>query len=346
MAMAKGTLDFLLIGAQKAGTTSLYEYLRTHPGIYMPPGKDVSFFNLEGRMARGWSRHVELFFGGAPLDTFWGTVNVFYMDGTEKSRRPVSPALLDSRPTRSTGKGWQPPIQERIHETLPDVKLIAVLRDPVARCISHFRMTVMKRLEYREFESTMVDLLEHDALEESRCRPSQTNSYITRGEYGRILSAYLDVFPANQLLVVFCEELERDPREVLRSIFSFVGADPEFAPPKVGERFREGGERRRVSWLDPHDWRQRLAAFSPPRTLWEALPDETRRQVDRIVRGASYRIELWNAHRGMPAPEIDPSVLSALAEHYREDSRLLGDLLGNKPPWLAPVPAPAQSPRG
>ena len=106
-------------------------------------------------------------------------------------------------------------------------------------------------------------------------------------------------------------------------------------PPNVGERYRRAGDRRRIERLDLHGWRQRAAQQSAARAAWERLPAGARRGLDRWVRIVSYRVELWNArHRGAkPQPEIDPAVLSRLADHYRPDVARLRALTGVEPPW-------------
>jgi hypothetical protein len=306
-------LDFLLVGAQKAGTTSLFEYVRLHPGLHLPTEKEVSYFNLESRVERGWDWYLGWVFADAPEDLPWGTFSTFYMDAAE---------------------GREDTVPRRIRETIPDVKLMAILRDPVERCISHHRMSVMKRLEERSFDDAVDDLLKEDALAEARRSPTEANSYVTRGEYGRALANYLELFPREQLLVVFAEDLDRDPARVLREIFTYVGVDPDFLPPNVGERYRRAGEERRIGWLDLHGWRARVAHQPRVRAAWERLPAGARRSVDRRVRVVSYRVELWNARRRgeAPAPEIDPAVLSRLEDHYRPDVERLR-ALGVEPPW-------------
>ena len=111
MSRAKN-LDFLLVGAQKAGTTSLFEYVRLHPGLHLPSEKEVSYFNIESRVERGWPWYLGWVFADAPTDRPWGTFSTFYMDAAE---------------------GREDTVPRRIRETVPDVQLIAILRDPVAR---------------------------------------------------------------------------------------------------------------------------------------------------------------------------------------------------------------------
>ncbi len=311
--MTRLELDFLVIGSQKAGTTSLFEYVRTHPGIYLPPEKEVPYFNLQARLERGWPWFVDWVFHRAPEDRVWGLFSTFYMDGTE---------------------GPEPTIQERIHQTIPDVKLIAILRDPVERALSHHRMSAMKRMEHASFEDAVAVLLEEDTLAEARREPTETNSYVVRGEYGRILSRYRELFPEEQMLVLYTEELAADPRSVLRSTFEYVGVDPGFVPPNLERRYREGGDERRLKWLDPSAWRVRLAAYPPAKRAWRTVPHGPRRFADHWLRLAASRLELWNAHRGTDAPAVDPAVVERLRSHYRPDIRLLEALTGRAPPWV------------
>lgn len=80
-ATAKSRLDFLVIGAQKAGTTSLFEYLRQHPAIYMPPGKEVPYFSDDAMVDRGWDAYLTQTFAYADPALAWGTASPQYMAG-------------------------------------------------------------------------------------------------------------------------------------------------------------------------------------------------------------------------------------------------------------------------
>jgi hypothetical protein len=119
-------------------------------------------------------------------------------------------------------------VAERISRKLPDVKLIALLRDPIARAVSGYVMAVRRGLEKRSVDAALSDLLAPQQLEESRRNPILTNSYVALGEYGRILRAYRSRFPAEQLLVLLTQDLADDPGGVLDDTLEVLGLPPAF----------------------------------------------------------------------------------------------------------------------
>lgn len=115
-ATASKPLDFLLIGVPRAGTTSLFRYLRTHPRLYMPLEKEVPFFSHADWLSKGWDEFYDVYFSKAPDDALIGKMTPQY---------------------------WGiPGVVERIAETMPKVKLIVVYRHPIERAISHHRLSV------------------------------------------------------------------------------------------------------------------------------------------------------------------------------------------------------------
>jgi hypothetical protein len=294
--MSKHTLDFIVIGAQKAGTTSLFKYMETHPQLYMPPEKECLYFNDDERFSRGWGWYIDEFFNGAPPDRLWGTVTPHYM--------------IDPR------------VPERIKDTLPDVKLIALLRNPINRAYSHHLMSVRRGYETRSFEDAVYELLKPDALEEARKQPTETNGYIVIGEYGRILTKYYERFPHQQIFVSFTEELGHSPEQVLQTIFHFLGVDPGFVPPNLGVVYHQGGGRRRLPWGD----RLKRAGFV--RSLWRMMLPEKKRRFFR------YWFEQWNIVPDEEGIQIPLSVQELLTRHYEEDVRKLSTLIDREVPWI------------
>jgi hypothetical protein len=114
---------------------------------------------------------------------------------------------------------------ERIHEACPNSKISAVLRDPIARARSHYGMRVMAFGETRSFEDAITSQLERRNLADSRFSPSPSNSSIVWGEYGRILAKYLKMFKKEQLLVMYLDDLDRDPQGELKKIHSFLDVE-------------------------------------------------------------------------------------------------------------------------
>src|SRR5437588_10561271 len=192
-------LDFIVIGAEKCGTTSLFEYLRKHPEICLPPGKYAVYFSNDDKYAQDWNTFLSKQFPFADGACKWGSVTPQYMYGgtytnKDSARRP-SPADVRTVPTR-------------IKERLPDVRLIAVLRDPVPRARSHHSMTRYEGWDTRSVDQAVDELLQPEALEKARRDIHEITGYVVFGEYGRILGGYLDVFPREQLLVVFTRDLQ------------------------------------------------------------------------------------------------------------------------------------------
>jgi hypothetical protein len=299
----KRLLDFMIIGAQKSGTTSLFKYMLSHPQLYMPPEKESPYFDDDEKVARGWDWYIGEYFGDAPADRLWGTVTPNYM--------------IDPR------------VPERIREALPGVKLIAVLRDPVERAYSDYRMNVRRGFEARSFADAVAECLQPEVLERARQRPNRTNSYVTSGEYGRILSAYYRLFPSDQLLVFFTEELKHQPETVLQSVFQFLGVDTDFEPSNLGKVYHKGGSKRLIPGLE-YRHLKRVRLLYPFRPIWRALlPQKARRRF-------WYWLEQRNVIPQQDREQASAAVRKCLMDHYAPDFERLSELIGREPPWSAP----------
>lgn len=290
----KRELDFIIIGAQKAGTTSLFKYLDEHPNIYMPPEKEAPFFCINERFEKGWDWYLNEFFPGAPEGMLWGKATPHYMS--------------------------DPSVPERLYRQLPKIKLIAILRDPVKRAYSHYKMCVRRGVEHRAFgEAVEAQLrlerrnLEIGSLDETEC-------YVLWGEYGRILSSYLTFFPRGQLLITYTEHLGTDPECVVRQIFIFLGVEP-LVPSNLGKRYHMGGTRQRLPWI------VKLARHQLVNALWSYLPFRMRRRF-------AYWFHQWNTiPEGPQDSVISNHARSMLVEHYSKDVELLKKLFGLSVPW-------------
>ena len=332
--VATSRVGFLIIGAAKSGTTSLFEYMRRHPQIHMPAEKELHFFNVDRSYRRGPEWYLTRVLQDAPPDSICGEATPDYMNGAPyiddvtEGQRGTTVACSGGRETPEEIIPW------RIKRALPDVKLICVLRDPVARAYSCHRMRSLNGVELRSFEEAIAELMEPRAMENARREPSETNGYVVHGEYARLIAGYLRVFTREQLMEIFSDELGERPAETLAAVFDFVGVSRGFVSDNLTTRYREAAVQQRIPGLTLYLWQRRLARIRAARAFWHALPSRVRREVDRAYGVTSYRVGLWNARRGTLGDDISPSVRRRLIAHFRADSEALGEMLGRKVPWL------------
>ena len=279
-------LDFLVIGAPRSGTTSLFQYLKHHPKIYVPPDKERPFFVDDKIYSRGWDAFAEKAFWNAPSHLLWGKITPPYM------RWDIVPP--------------------RIFHTMPHVKLIALLRNPVERAFSHYTMEVRYSREHRSCEDAFSSVFE---------RPDSDKPYLMSGQYGRVLQEYLRYFPKEQLLVHFTDDLEKDPQMVFDSICLYLGLEPGFSPPNTGKRYNVGGKKQRFPSLISN-----ARKISPLRWLWKNVPLNQRRRIwfwfDREINVVRHG-----------TPKMNEDLRKRLLDFYRQDVRDLEVLLGKKVPW-------------
>jgi hypothetical protein len=327
------TVDFVVVGAAKAGTTALFEYLRTHPDIALPREKETGFFVVDDLFERGWDWYVRSYLAELPVGKTYGDISPAYMWGTPYSARPLhAPRSLPPPP--------QPPgvveriVPRRIAEALPRAKVICVLRDPIERAISHYQMSRLWGWETRDLNTAMTELLLSERLEQSRRWITGTTWYIVLGEYGRILAPYFELFPSEQIHVVFSRDLLLRREEVVRGLFAFIEVEPDWKPPNLDVRYRQAAIARRIPALDLYSFRQSAVNIGSLNRAWRRIPMSYRSRVNRIYDWTTFRLDMWNAKRGESKIEVSPRVRSALERHYRVDGRLLESMVGHQPPWF------------
>lgn len=196
---------FLVIGAPKAGTTSLHEYLAEHPQIAMTSEKEPMCF-----AAPDWRERLgdyeELFERDAPV-------------------RGESSTAYSAFP-------WAPEVPDRVLEAIPDARLIYLVRDPIPRTLSHYAQNAWDRLPVRPFEELMSD------LEDPMNMPVWCSRFATQ------LERWLERFPAERVLVVDQRDLLTDRAATLRRVFAFLGVDPDFTSRAWEVRHNTAGSHR------------------------------------------------------------------------------------------------------
>lgn len=176
-------LDFLGIGAQKAGTTWLYRMLALHPEISFLAGKEIHFWDREYHKGVNWYR------------------SLFEIE-PGKSKGEITPAYAILPRER---------IRE-LHACFPDARILYLIRNPIERAWSSALMA-LDRAEMRVEEASDQWFIDHFLSEGS----------LARGDYEACLRRWRDVYPAAQILVARHEEMENRPRELLRAACSHIG---------------------------------------------------------------------------------------------------------------------------
>lgn len=293
-----GMPDFLVIGAAKSGTTSLYHYLDQHPDIFMAPVKEPNFFAFEGK---------EVNFQG-PGDDAPYCINDKSITRLDEYRSLFSGA----EDAKTIGEAsysslYVPQAVERINHHLPHAKLIAILRDPAERAHSNFTMLVQQGREPLSDFSTAL------AQEESRINNGWGPAwhYKQLGFYHRQLRPYYDRFDPDQIKVYLYEDLVKDGHALMKDIFSFLGVDTNFRP-DVSTRHNPSG--RPAS----HFLHRLMRTQNPARALARMCTTlEMRKQIARYL-------QEWNRTPRGPVPQAARRRLQRL---YRNDVLALQDLI-------------------
>ena len=321
-------LDFIVIGAQKSGTTSLFEYLRRHPQLCLPAGKEVPYFSHDANYGRDWEGYLRKAFPFVDPACKWGTVTPHYMVG----------GIYDAAAADGCADcGDERTVPLRIHGMLPDARLIAIIRDPVQRARSHHAMAVMNGWDSRDFTQAARELLRPDALVRARRRPAETTGYVVWGEYGRILAGYLGVFRRDQILVLYTSDLKDNPAEAMRSVYEFLDVDAGFEPDNLGTTYRPHAPTRRLRWLDLDAVQSAVSENRAARALWHSIPERSRRRIDSRFDRVNYLTDLWNRRPGTVRASTDDDTEHELRTHYQQDSERLAELFGVVPPWISRV---------
>lgn len=263
--------NFIIIGAMRAGTTSLWKYFSDHPDVFMTPVKETQYFAY-GDPATAWWEQVRPF----PAKTLEEYEALFADAGDEIAVGEASPLYLES---------VQAPL--RIKETLPAVKLIASLRDPAERAYSEWKKLAL-----------------HMPNSPAARRFDASARYVRMGSYHRMLERYYDVFPKDQIEIVITEDLERRPHETMAELYAFVGVEASHRAPMAkhnegkvprSRRLHEGLVHPRVRKLVTRapTWTRRLyhGAFFANLKPMPPMPAELRRRLQDIYRDDILRLQ-------------------------------------------------------
>ena len=297
--------NFLIVGAAKAGTTSLYAYLKQHPQVYMSPVKETNFFAFEGEKLN--------FSGGIKkgyLADFKTNIEDYRAQfqgvSNEIAIGEASPSYL-----------YVPKAVERIEYYIPNVKIIVILRNPIDRAYSHFLHHIRDRLiPYSDFSQ---------ALQAETQRIADNwwwdYHYIQVGLYYKQLKRYFDKFDREQIKVCLYEDFKANPLALIQDIFQFLDVDRQFVPDMSAKLNSTGIPRNEA--LD-----RLIKEPNPVKTAYQLIPSKLRQPI-------TAKISKMNPLR---KPSLLPEIRKSLVELYRDDVLKLQYLIHQDfSNWLDPI---------
>lgn len=295
--------NFLVIGAAKCGTTSLWHYLRQHPQIFMSSMKEPAYFSFPGaqpsfkgpgdldfNIVTDFERYQALFDGSAGFKAI-GEASTQYISGGA-------------------------PVAERIDTSLPGVKLLAVLRHPAERAYAHYNHWVRRGVEQSPSFRAAI------ALEEQR-RAEQYSFwwlYRDQGFYARQLQPFYERLGRDRIRIVLYEDLVKRPQVLLREVLEFLEVD--------AEQRLDVSEKHNVGYVPKSRLLHRLLVRGNlvKTVAQKVVPTPLRRwATSRLLRKNSER----------PA-KLDAEMRAELVAGYRTDILALAELTGRDlSHWLA-----------
>lgn len=298
---------FLIIGAQRAGTTSLYRYVGQHPAVFVSPVKETNFF------AADWSAIESEDLGASKASI--RDVNAYrhLFQGSEhcEARGEASPSYLSA-----VGA------PDRIHGLVPDTKLIVLLRNPIERAYSRY---LQARLKGREQAPTFEEALDHQSrlLDQEAWLPWKHGfvTYYDGGMYAKHIERYWTYFAKGQLGVWLYDDLRSDTAKVCAEVFDFIGVDSAYEVQT--ERFNASGVPR-SALLDRAIRAGRNTTPAVKRWVRRWMPD-------------SFHSRVRSAHnRNFEKPQMKSDTRAHLVEVFRADVERLQRLIGRDlSHWLA-----------
>lgn len=193
--------DFILAGPQKCATTWIYQCLKEHPDVLVPKRDSIHYFDMNYEEGEDWYRSHFSHHDGEPII---GETTPSYI------RCPNGP--------------------KRIHETVPDAKILFSLRNPVERAFSHYWHEKEKNKISFQFEEVITN---YDLYQ----------NWVETGQYYRHLQRYRKYFDDEHIGVFFFDDLVSSETDFITEIYEFIGADPTFTPSVVGQKVNQAWNR-------------------------------------------------------------------------------------------------------
>lgn len=278
--------DFVGVGAMRSGSTSLWSALKDHPSVFLPETKELHFFDDDENFAQG-TEHYFSEFAPAREDQLTGEITPSYM--------------------------FQDRWRRRLHDAVPDAKILVILRDPVKRAWSHWQFSVLYGLE-------TVGFAEAIEQEEARMHQSYRSlirySYVSRGLYADQVNGLFELFGRDQVLVQFVEDLQADRTVSLAELQAFLGLQAPFADAqdKVSNKTTR--------------FPRSIVTHQRAKKLRNQSGDGIAARLQRRLGASLQSINMANE-----TPVLDPAIAQRLRARFEASDLALEALLGRSVPW-------------
>lgn len=275
--------NFMIIGVAKAGTTSLFRYLDQHPQVFMCPIKGTNFFGYEDARQWQWSDEgAPPLLRNFPVRTIEAYKAAFAGAADELAIGEAAPQYLRC-----------PTAAQRIHASIPEVKLIASLRNPADRAFSGFLM--------RTRRGEAVKSLYRELTPEA--------SHVRESFYYQRLKRYFDLFPRDQIKILIFEEFKQDATRAMSDVFGFLGVDRNhMLDTSTAHNAAAVPRSRLLNRLFYHPTMIRIAKAGFPQSL-QRMAKQVRQQNQK------------------KPPQFPADLRASLLDLYRDDIRRLEQLL-------------------
>ena len=200
--------DFLVIGAKRCGTTSLFYHLPEHPCISKSPHDNMGFFNDNFHLGVNWYKSFfPTIFTRNKIKSEFGNFLAF----------DVTTTYMEEESTANN-----------VYQIKPNMKIIVILRNPVDRAYSQYHLNLREKAEKRSFEDAMeenMNELNKESHERYEIKPKfsvEENNYLKKGLYAQQLRHWLNIFPMESMLILSTEEFESNQQVIYNKIFEFL----------------------------------------------------------------------------------------------------------------------------
>jgi hypothetical protein len=287
--------NFFLVGAAKAGTTSIYAYLSQHPAVFFPTIKEPHFFTQVRPAAEQQFLIEAITERSAYLRLF--------------AKAAGHPVVGDASPSYL----WHPEVPRRIREVAPDAKIAIILRDPVERAYSHYLMDYREGAQSRAFYAALLE-----DMHRSEKGWGVSYLYFELGLYARQVRRYLETFTPERVKILLFDDLKRDAKTVLGEIARFLAVDRQPLE-------RIDTSRRYNSYAAPRNkYLRQVAGAKLPRMIGQAI----------VPRNMGMFVFEHIFLKQAPKPALDPRARELLCSLYERDLDDLEQLLGRPLPEL------------